>query len=287
MKKGIIFFTFIFIVFGRANAQEFDWMPLEKNIRQSKHLKQQLATVDSLILLAQQQVNDALFARAYINRLRIEDALFADTLYIKRLEPIDSILLEKKASPLLKAVFSLNKAQRLAYFEQTFFRTRYVNLMRPAAGAVDYAHLNQVALNDSIVQLLDQAIAYSRLIEPNKWEQLLWISSDLGLFLFKPNCTDLFIGEKLFLLNAFLYLDQKCSEEKLFDVKHRFLKDSIFSAAPQSSAQPIFLTYRYWQQINLEDSGKAALIDAMARQFFYERQYAQIKYDSAIEAVHR
>ncbi|MFM2359055.1 MAG: hypothetical protein RLY16_1048, partial [Bacteroidota bacterium] len=40
-------------------------------------------------------------------------------------------------------------------------------------------------------------------------------------------------------------------------------------------------------QINLEDSGKAALIDAMARQFFYERQYAQIKYDSAIEAVHR
>lgn len=239
--------------------------------------------LDSIKRNAELNGDDNTVAKCFYQQLQIADLKTEDSLYFKNSLFIDSILAHNK-KPLMQSIMLVLKAKRIGGFRQKFFFKNNKNLIWLPEGATDYRKLNLAEL-DSLVQLnLEQAKNLSLTLKTPDIHELLWLSTDPLLFLFKPVYTDLIIAEQLHYMSASYNYFSNSGSKWLELSPDIFINSEELPAGLNKISLPIYRLYRQWAQYHQQDSAAFYFIESIARKYFYSHQEEKDSTDKIYES---
>lgn len=150
---------------------------------------------DSLVILKNRAIashNEVLQARCLYDLMRIRDLRTEDTLYFRNSAFMDTIINDPSASAKLKALMYILHAQRLYGFDHRYKKFNAAAYQTKNL-ANNFAVFNVELRNNWINNDLEAALK----LNPFNGDvtDLLWLSSNPGVFLFKPKFKDIVLSE--------------------------------------------------------------------------------------------
>ena len=252
-------------------AQKTDWQNIEKAIS----LKVNLAEVSAQLEAVKKdalKINDyASVARSYYDLMKIADLKSEDTSYFKNSFYIDSILKVKQSPLLLQSVMLILKAKRLAGYRFKFSYKNNRNLFWLSNGTTDYRKLGNKEL-DSLVQLyFEEAKTISLQLKQDDVKDLLWLSTDPLIFLFKPNYTDIIFAEQLHYVDAALASFVNNDGDWLLLKPDDFISSKELPKGINVNFNSMFRLYQQWAISHRAEAGIFYFIESLSRKYFHDR----------------
>jgi alpha-2-macroglobulin len=277
MPKVVICFLFfsLFLSFN-TSAQGVIAPAAWKSVDSSIRVKKNLIDIQNQILEIKTQAiaehNDAAMARCFVDLLAIEDQKTEDSLYFQNAAFMDSIIKNPTSSALLKSIMHLLLARRISEFQNRFYYRRNRNLIRTGNPVKEYALMEKKELDSLVTENIDISIRISKQLNKTSLDDLLWLSSDPLIFLFKPDFTDLLFSERVFLFHNQLGNNvEKNSAEWLSESQDAFIKNGDQIKTFNKNEQILFRYFHEWILYNLPNKSEAAyFIETLARKYLYQ-----------------
>ena len=182
-----IFLTIISI------AQQFNWEEVQTALNKKQNLIELNKQLESYKQKALKEDDNIAIARCYWYQMQVSDIILEDTTYFTNSVFIDSILKVNK-TPIMQSVMLVIKAKRIGGFRQRFASHTNKNLFIIPDGSVDFRKFSTIQLDSLVNQTLQKAVSISTGVKDIEANELLWLSTDPLLFLFKPGITDIFFA---------------------------------------------------------------------------------------------
>ncbi len=184
------------IVFAQTNPTDSVWTKIETSIKTKNQLEETLNTVNKKKEESIRIGNDIDLARCWYYTMLIKDLKTEDSLYFRNSAFIDSLLFDKKSSPLLKTTIHLMQARRIFLFERRYLK------FRPSTYETKNLQANYGAMNvpqrDSLVRYhFKEAFRLSSSAIPSKNTDMSWFSSNVEKLLFKADLADIALAERI------------------------------------------------------------------------------------------
>jgi hypothetical protein len=277
MAKVVIYFLFflLFLSFntsGQGIITSAEWKSVDSAIRVRKNLNDIQHQIRGIKTKAIAEHNDAALARCFVDLLAIEDQKTEDSLYFQNAAFMDSIIQSPASSVLLKSIMHLLLARRISGFENRFYYRRNKNLMRTGSFGKAYALMEKKELDSLVIENIDISIRISKQLDKTSLDDLLWLSSDPLIFLFKPDFTDLLYSERIFIFHNRLGDHiEKDAAEWLSKSQDEFIKNGDQTKTFNTNEQILFLFFHEWILYNLPNKPEAAyFIETLARKYLYQ-----------------
>jgi hypothetical protein len=270
----LIFFS-VFLCFNTSGQSVIDpaaWKTIDSAINNRNNLHDIQIRLLNIKTVAIAEHNDAALARCFADLLLIEDQKTEDSLFFRNAAFMDSILNSSSSSALLKSIMHLLLARRISEFENIFYYGRNKNLMRAGFPGKEYAIMDRKELDSLITEHLDMSIGISKQLEGTNLDELLWLSSNPLIFLFRPDYTDLLYGERIFMFyNQLGNHSEKDACEWLSESQDAFIKNGDQIKSFNKDERIIFQYYREWIQYHLLSKPEAVyFIETLARKYLYQ-----------------
>jgi hypothetical protein len=289
MPKAAICFTFLFVFhyFNSSGQRVIDpagWKKIDSAISSRKNLQDIQIQVLAIKTKAISEHNDAALARCFADLLLIEDQKTEDSLFFRTAAFMDSILNSSSSSALLKSIMHLFLARRISEFENKLYYRRNKNLILTGNPGKEYDLMDRKELDSLIAEHMDKSISISKQLERTNLDELLWLSSDPLIFLFKPNYTDLLYGERIFLFrNHIVNHSSKYDGNWLSESQDEFIQNGDQIKTLNKNELVLFRYYHEWIQYHLQSKPEAAyFIETLARKYYYNN----LNEDSASKAAY-
>lgn len=267
--KSILPFLALLLFSAHSRAQ-INWDNITDSIRKGKNLVQVYEQIENIKTKALRQQQYGLAGRCYQSQLQITDRKTEDTLFFKNSYFIDSILHQPNTPALLRSVMYVLQAKRIVLYRAKFFFRGNKNLLRDRVPGFDYADLNQWQLDSISNHLFEQARQTALPVKEPPAEELLWISSDPLMFLFKPNYSDIIFGEQV--LHS-VYRQQYPQGEMGGEWLNLGADELMRAKQPipgfNQSSTKMYSLYRSWMDDRAGDPAAAYFIETLARKYFY------------------
>jgi alpha-2-macroglobulin len=274
-KVAICFiFFFIFLCFN-SFGQIIDpasWKKIDSAIGAGKNLQDIKIQILSIKTKAITEHNDPALARCFADLLMIDDQKTEDSLFFRNAAFMDSILNSSSSSALLKSIMHLFLARRISEFENGFYYRGNKNLIRAVNPAKEYALMDKRQLDSLITEHIDTSIAISKQLGQLNLNELLWLSSDPLIFLFKPDYTDLLYGERVFMFkNQAGNPSEKNASVWLSESQDEFIQNGAQIKTFNKDEQSLFQYFHEWIQYHFLSKPEAAyFIETLARKYLYQ-----------------
>ncbi len=203
----------------------------------------------------------------------IADQRSEDTLFFRNAAFMDSILNSTTASVFLKSLMHLLLAKRINEFKERFNYRRNKNLIRTGNPSMEYGQMTDKDLDSLIADHMEKAIDISKQLNRTNPEELLWVSSDPLIFLFKPVYTDLLYGERICMIHTRSGgFSDKNASAWLSQSQDWFIKNGDQIKSFTSYEQMLFRYFREWIVFNLPNRAEAAYFtETLARKYIHEK----------------
>ncbi|HET6995922.1 MAG TPA: MG2 domain-containing protein, partial [Chitinophagaceae bacterium] len=264
-------------------SQDFrasDWRRIDSNINEKSHIVDVAQQLQELRQQALAKKKYFQVARTYFYQLRIADQRTEDSFYFRNSVFIDSIL-GTRLNPELELAMHLLQAKRLSGFasgtgSMRFNRQRYERKDIP----VNYATYTDRQL-DSLAQWhCEQAKKLAKNIPTQEMEEVLWLSSDPWLFLFRPGLFDIIIAEQINMLKKSYYYSLPMDSKQLRALS---LSQDEFIGEIGSLYNDDYLLqlkyYKEWLDYQRGNPSAYYFIETLARKSLYQvmtRRYSEI-----------
>lgn len=294
MPKAAVAFLFIFLyfnVYAQTVVDPTEWKSIDSAIHKGKNLYDIQIRLQAIKTTAIAEHNDPALARCLADMLLIKDLKTEDTLFFRNTAFMDSILSSSTSSALLKSIMHLLLARRINEFEVRFDYRKNKNLIRTGNPAKEYALMDRKELDTLIAEHLDKSIGISKQLGRTNLDQLLWLSSDPLIFLFKPDYTDLLYGERIFMFRDHMgNHSAKNASEWLSESQDDFIQNGDQIKTFNKDEQVLFRYYREWIQYHLPGKPEAAyFIETLARKYFYhnliEDSASKVAYEKYLDRL--
>ncbi|MFT3683232.1 MAG: MG2 domain-containing protein [Ferruginibacter sp.] len=274
--KFVLFISFILLCSCTSLCQQADWDQIESDIRFKAKLDDVNSKVEKIKQQALQQGNEISVARCFYYQMQIADLKTEDSLYFVNAGFIDS-LLDNNKSPLMQSVLLILKAQRLENFRHNLFNKRNKSFFQLPSGSIDYRKLSRDELDSLVQTFLEQAKQISLQLPKQEVTDLLWLSSDPYLFLFKPGYTDIVFAEQLIALGNHYIFYSNTGNHWLTYTPRAFITSKNLPEGLSKTAEPMFTLYQQWARYHQYDSAAFYFIESAARKYFYTVQNGKDK----------
>jgi len=267
IQKAIVLFIMIFSLQAKAQKDiQITWNNIEQAILEKKNL---VTTQTRLHQIQQQSLaeKDYLsYIRSKDLSMRISDLRSEDTLYFKNSSFIDSLIADQKLPGEIIGILHLLQAKRIKGFAsyRRFNRSLYKRMDLP----IDYAALSLKQLDSLAEDHFEHAknLAAKTII---KTENIIWLSDDPLIFLFKPGLADIIFAEQIKYTSENYSLNKEEIIGWLSLSQDEFIKKLAISG---SSNSRITIANLYVQWINSQGSKDSRyFIETLARQYVYGR----------------
>ena len=277
MPKALKCLPFLFLVFYiNANAQGVidpaGWKSIDSDIRNKKNFQDLNNQLLGIKVKAIIEHNDAALARCLADMLLIEDQKSEDVRFFRNATFIDSILNSSLSSALLKSIMHLFMARRINEYVCRFYDRHNKNLIIRGNYGANYAAMNRKELDSIIFVHIDKSINLSKQLGQSKLDDLLWLSSDPLIFLFRPGYTDLLYGERIFMFQRLMTRQyNKHAGDWLSESPDTFIQKGEEIKTFNQSEETLFCYFQDWIQYHLPDKPEAAyFIETLARKYLYQ-----------------
>lgn len=277
MRLILACILFTFFNASTSVAQIFklndDWTNIETSIKTKTQLEETLKTINAKKEESVRNNNDIALARCWYYTMLIKDLKTEDSLYFRNSAFIDSLLINKKSSTLLKTAMHLMQARRVLLFELKRLKFRpsiyETKNLQPNYGAMN------VLQRDSIVRFhFKEALRLSSSALPDKNVDISWLSSNADKLLFKADLADISLAERVGFESG------KTTELKLSDQDIQTLiasEPKSFQLALQSSLDTAKIhsnlmdTYALWMRKHNSKPEELQYIQMLIKYYFYSR----------------
>jgi alpha-2-macroglobulin len=269
----LIFYLFLcFNTSGQSIVDPAAWKTIDSAIRAKKNLDDVKNQVLGIKAKAMAGHNDAALARCFVDLMMIQDQKTEDSLFFSNAVFMDSILNSSSSSALLKSIMHLLLARRISEFENKFYYRRNKNLIRTGSPGKEYAIMEKTELDSLVTDHIDTSLSISKRLNQINLNELLWLSSDPLIFLFRPDYTDLLFGERIFLFHNRLGKHaEKSAAEWLSESQDAFIKNEDQIKTFNKNEQTLFRYFHEWILYNLPNKREAAyFIETIARKYLYQ-----------------
>jgi alpha-2-macroglobulin len=198
MRRFILLMALVFPFFS-SYSQNFDiktWQHIDTCVVKKKNLSEVSVLIQVLKQRAFSEKKYFHLARCYYYQILIADQKTEDSLYFLNSAFLDSIISGSVKSTELQMAAHLLQAKRLSVFttrNNRFNRQKYER----KDILVNYAVYTNNQL-DSIAQLhFEEAKKIAKNLSVQEIDDVLWISADPLLFLFKPGLFDIIIADQI------------------------------------------------------------------------------------------
>ncbi|WP_288884176.1 MG2 domain-containing protein [Pedobacter panaciterrae] len=250
-----------------------EWTNIENSIRTRTQLEETLKTVNSKKEESIRINNDIALARCLYYAMLIKDLKTEDSLYFRNSSFIDSLLINKKSSTLLKTAMHLMQARRVLFFAHKHLK------FRPSTYETKNLQPNYGAMNllqrDSIVRFhFKEALRLSGSAIPGKSIDISWLSSNADKLLFKADLADIALTERIGFETG------KTTDLNLSDQDIQTLivsEPKGFQQALQSSLDTAKIhshlmdTYTLWMRKHNSKPEELQYIQMLIKYYFYSR----------------
>ncbi len=255
-------------------AQEIDWQEIQNAINGKINLAELHQQLEQIKKDAFKNNQYAIVARSFYHQMQIADLKSEDTSYFRNSFYIDSILKDKKTPLLLQSAMLILKAKRVAGFRHKFNYRNNKNIFWIPDGSTDYRKLNNIEL-DSLTQLyFEEAKKISLQLKQEDVRELLWLSTDPLLFLFKPNYTDIIFAEQLHYADATVDGFTNNSSEWLLLKPDEFINSKELPKGLNAKLKPIYSLYQQWANWHQAEPEIFYFIESLSRKYFYNKNSA-------------
>ncbi|WP_448634580.1 hypothetical protein [Pedobacter panaciterrae] len=203
----------------------------------------------------------------------IKDLKTEDSLYFRNSAFIDSLLINKKSSTLLKTAMHLMQARRVLFFAHKYLK------FRPSTYETKNLQPNYGAMNllqrDSIVRFhFKEALRLGGSAIPGKSIDISWLSSNADKLLFKADLADIALAERIGFETG------KTTDLNLSDQDIQTLivsEPKGFQQALQSSLDTAKIhshlmdTYTLWMRKHNSKPEELQYIQMLIKYYFYSR----------------
>ncbi len=270
----LIFFS-LFLCFNTSGQSIIDpaaWKTIDSAINNRNNLNDFQIRLLKIKTKAIAEHNDAAMARCLADLLMIEDQKTEDSLFFRNAAFMDSILSSSSSSELLKSIMHLLLARRISEFESNFYYRNNKNLIRTEIPGKEYALMDRKELDSLINEHIDMSISISKKLERTNLDELLWLSSNPLIFLFKPDYTDLLYGERIFMFrNQWGNHSEKDASKWLSESQDAFIQNGELIKTFNMDEQILFRYFHEWILYNLSNKTEAAyFIETLARKYLYQ-----------------
>ncbi|HSZ32094.1 MAG TPA: MG2 domain-containing protein, partial [Puia sp.] len=270
-----VIFFFLFLDFNSSGQTVIDpavWKHIDSAVYSVKNLQDIQIQIQNLKTKAVAEHNDAVLARCLADLLLIKDQKTEDSLFFRNAAFMDSILNNPSSSALLKSIMHLFIARRISLFENNFYYRNNKNLIRTENPSREYALMDKRQLDSMITEHIDTSITISKQLGQQNLDELLWLSSDPLIFLFRPDYTDLLYGERVFLFkNQPGNPSEKNASVWLSESQDEFIKNGAQIKTFNKDEQRLFQYFREWIQYHfLTKPESAYYIETLARKYLYQ-----------------
>ena len=270
-----VIFFYLFFGFSSSGQTVIDpavWKHIDSAIQTGKNLQDVQFQIQNIKTKAVAEHNDAVLARCLADLLLIKDQKTEDSLFFRNAAFMDSILSSSSSSALLKSIMHLLLARRISLFENNFYYSGNKNLIRTGNPAKEYALMDRLQLDSLIAEHVDSSIAISKQLGQANLNELLWLSSDPLIFLFKPDYTDLLYGERVFMFkNQSGNPSDKNASVWLSESQDEFIKNGAQIKSFNKDEQKLFQYFYEWIQYHFLSKPEAAYyIETLARKYLYQ-----------------
>ena len=251
-----------------SKAQNIDWDQIDIALSTKKNLANLNQQLEGIKQTAIKNNHLATEARCYWYQVKIADLTTEDTCWFKNSAAIDS-LINVGNSPYLKSIMLVLKAKRIAGFRDQFYNRNNKSLFVIPANTTDYRMLTGVQLDSLANSCLSQAKDMSMHLQQTALADVLWLSANPLLFLFKPDYTDIIFGEQLFVTD-------KSTPNKIIDSSawlklspDDFISSKKLPAGIDAAYEPMVRLYAGWATHSRNNPAAFYFIESLARQYFY------------------
>ncbi len=277
MPRIAICVIYFFLFFGLNSSGQtvIDpavWNHIDSAIYTGKNLQDIQIQIQNIKTKAIAEHNDAVLARCLADLLMIKDQKTEDSLFFRNAAFMDSVLSNSSSSPLLKSIMHLFLARRISLFENNIYYRLNKNLIRTGIPGKEYAQIDKRQLDCLIAEHIDSSIAISKQLTQPNGNELVWLSSDPLIFLFKPDYTDLLYGERVFMFkNQPGNPSDKNASVWLSESQDEFIKNGAQIKTFNKDEQRLFQYFYEWIQYHLSGKPESAYyIETFARKYLYQ-----------------
>lgn len=231
-----------------------------------------------------QEKNYIRYARALNDLIRARDQKTEDSLYFRNSGCIDSLLDDKQTPAELAALLHFMQARRLAGFTSGYLKFNRARYETPDL------HYNYAAMSG---QDLDSLILWhfasvkkglSPSLKAATVEETAWLSSDAGVFLFKPSLRDILMAEEIGYLGKKRF--QPDMTVKMAGEWMKYTPDRFITLLDSLRAYPgnAFAGYGEWLSMEGANPHARGFIEMLARKYLYQRFSGDTSIDNAYES---
>ena len=268
----VIFFIFLSLnTFGQL-IEPASWKHIDSAISTRSNLNEIQIRLLNIKTKAIDDHNDAALARCFADLLKIEDQKTEDSLFFRNAAFMDSILSSSSSSALLKSIMHLFLARRISDFEYMFYYRSNKNLISTGIPGKEFALMERKELDSLVTEHINISISISKELNQTNLDELLWLSSNPLIFLFRPDYTDLLYGERIFMFHNQLGIHyEKDAFEWLAESQDAFIKNGEQIKTFNTNEQILFRYFHEWILYNLSNKTEAAyFIETLARKNLYQ-----------------
>ncbi|CAN5580167.1 alpha-2-macroglobulin family protein [soil metagenome] len=269
-------------------AQNIDWDEIDIAISSKKNLGDLNQRLEVIKQTANKNNEVAKLARCYWYQVKIADLKTEDTCWFKNSASIDS-LVQATNSPYLKSIMLLLKARRIAGFSNQFYNNNNKSLFIIPANTIDYSKLTMAELDSLVSKCMNQAKDISLTLNQKGVTDLLWLSTDPLLFLFKPDYTDIIFGEQLHATDKTIRNKANDGNAWLKLSSEAFISTKNLPAGIDSFYEPMYRIYSDWAAYAHKSPAAYYFIESLARKYFYshskETDSTYLLYESYLQRL--
>ena len=241
---------------------------LEASLSKKELLQQIKDSLEAIKYKAIASGNQALQARCLFDLLRIRDLRTEDSLYFRNSAFMDTILNDRSSPVKLKALVYILHAQRLHLFSQRYLKFNEAAYRTPDLYG-NYAALS-LTQRDSIIAS-DLSAAFKLSPFEGDRSDLLWLSTNPDVFLFKPTFQDIVLSESVNLTanhyeDYYIETKRMATWASLPSAAFRKVLDSLAGA---SGIGKVFKAYKTWIDYNKNDVATNEFIETLARKYMF------------------
>ena len=239
--------------------------------------------IDKLEIVKQRAIsanNDIMLARSLYDLMRIRDLRTEDTLYFRNSAFMDTVINSRYASPRLKAIIHILHAQRINNFDH---RSKKFNAAAYYTKdlSIDYAALT-TRQRDSI-WANDLDAAFNAHPFKGSIDNMLWLSSNPDVFLFKPEFEDLILSEKINLAarSSQYRFENDANLPGWASLPSKDFVNKLDSIAKNDKEVNVLSGYQRWEAHHNFSGPIAAFIESLARKYCFAASQGDSVFNNA------
>lgn len=254
------------------------WSNIEIAIKNKKNLTVTRNRITQLLPEILQQKDYAALARFYHYRILVDDMRTEDTLYFRNSAFIDSLLYDAGTAEELKTLLHIMQAKRIAVF-----RHRYMKFKKTSYQTKDLRYNYPVFDNkemDSIAAYHFNEAKKTARNNTRPVQELLWLSSDPTLFLFRPGLTDIIFADEITYVkavNSYTSFGEKQIINWMLLPPDGFVSVLDSLSRTDGSSFAVLKAYYSWMKYHRRDTAAFYFIESLARAYLVNNAYYETR----------